>query len=146
MTEPLRFSFDLDCAPEHAFRVWASRIDVWWPRDHTLGPAVTVVLEEGVGGRIYETDARGLRYEWGEVTAWEPPTRLAYTWHLGCSAADATDVEVRFSEADGGTTRVEIEHGGWERLAERADLWQDRNQIGWDTLLPHFVKAIGRND
>jgi hypothetical protein len=145
MTEALRFSFDVQCAPEHAFDVWTSRIDTWWPRDHTVGEAVTVVLQQAVGGRIYERDAEGVEIDWGEVTAWDRPTLLAYTWHLGRSPEEATDVEVRFVAAGPDTTRVEIEQHGWERLGDSAGPWRDRNRVGWESLLPHFRTAIERS-
>lgn len=145
MTEALSFAFEVDCSPEHAFDVWTSRIDTWWPRDHTVGEAVAVVLQEGVGGRIFERDADGVERDWGKVTAWEPPSRLAYTWHIGRSTQDATDVEIRFLAGDEGSTRVEIEQSGWERFGDQAGPWRDRNRVGWDTLLPHFKDAIERN-
>ncbi len=144
MTDPLRLSFDVACSAEHAFRVWTARIGTWWPPDHTVtGRAELVVLQSGVGGRIYERTADGAEHEWGEVTVWQPPARLAYRWYLGRDRADATDVEIRFV-AQGAATRIEIEHQGWERLGATADQWRDRNRIGWQTLLPHFVAALGR--
>ena len=76
------------------------------------------------------------------MTVWEPPRRLAYTWHLRADRADATDVEIRFVPARGGT-RVEIEHRGWERLgADRGRDWRDRNHGGWSTLLPHYQRLV----
>lgn len=145
MTEALRFTFDLDCSPEHAFEVWTSRIDTWWPRDHTVGEAAAVVLQAGVGGRIFERDPDGVERDWGRVTAWEPPSLLAYTWHIGRRADEATDVEVRFAAAGAGATRVVIEQSGWERFGDQAGAWRDRNRIGWDSLLPHFRNVIERN-
>ena len=44
--------------------------------------ALTIVMESGVGGRIYERTPDGAEYDWGEVTTWSPPKRLAYLWHL----------------------------------------------------------------
>ena len=56
MAEPLRLDVVVACPPDHAFDVWANRIDAWWPRDHTATgePGARVVLEPQVGGRIYE--------------------------------------------------------------------------------------------
>ena len=144
MTAPLRISFDVDCPPQHAFAVWTSKIGTWWPRDHTVsGDADQVVLESGAGGRIYERTSAGVRHEWGEVTVWEPPRRLAYLWHLGRDRNKATEVEITFvGEGEGGTrTRIEIEHGGWEKLGDEADALRDQNRGGWDALLPHFTAA-----
>jgi len=65
MTEPLRLDLVVDCPPEHAFHVWANRIDAWWPRDHTATgePGARVVLEPQVGGRIYEVTPGGAEHE-----------------------------------------------------------------------------------
>ena len=83
---------------------------------------------------------------WGRVTSWDPPYGLAYTWRLGRGPADATDVQVRFVPVGDRRTRVEIEHRGWERLGAAGDPWRARNVAGWETLLPHFVDAIDRED
>jgi hypothetical protein len=147
MTAPLKFTFDVDCSPEHAFSVWTSRIDTWWPSDHTVsGAAELVVLQSGVGGRIFERTSDGVEHDWGEVTLWNPPTRLAYLWHLGADRTAATEVEVRFVARGAATTRIEIEHRGWEQLGEAADQWRDRNRVGWDTLLPHFLAQIEKGE
>jgi Activator of Hsp90 ATPase homolog 1-like protein len=144
MTSPLQISFEVACSAEHAFAVWTSRIGTWWPRDHTVtGDAgLMVVLEGRLGGRIFERTRDGVEHDWGAVTRWEPPAVLGYSWHLGRDPVDATDVVVRFTAAGAALTRIEIEHGGWERLGDTAVTWRDRNRIGWQTLLPHFAAAI----
>ena len=143
MIEPIRLAFDVDAPPAHAFDVWTARIGQWWPADHTVtaDPGLTVVLEPRPGGRIFERTAAGDEHEWGEVTVWEPPSRLVYLWHLRRDRADATEVEIRFLEREGLGTRVEIEHRGWEALGAAGVDWRDRNQGGWATLLPHYVAA-----
>jgi uncharacterized protein YndB with AHSA1/START domain len=143
VTAPLQMSFDVACSAEHAFGVWTGRIGTWWPPDHTVtGQAELVVLQSGIGGRIYERASDGVEHDWGEVTVWEPPTRLVYLWHLRRDRADATEVEIRFVALGGAATRIEIEHRGWERLGNAAGEWRDRNRAGWQTLLPHYLAAI----
>lgn len=144
MTEPLSLSFEVACPPDRAFALWTDRIDTWWPPDHTVtgGPDLTVVLESGVGGRIFERTSDGVEHDWGEVTEWDPPGHLAYRWHLRRDRADATDVSVRFVAHGEGGTRVEIEHAGWERLGTDAEVWRDRNEHGWRTLVPHYSTAV----
>jgi Activator of Hsp90 ATPase homolog 1-like protein len=143
--EPIRLTFAVDCPVDHAFAVWTDRIDRWWPRDHTVtGSDLTVVLEGRPGGRIFERTADGTEHDWGEVTVWDPPARLGYTWHLNRDRSDATDVEIRFTELDGASTQVEIEHRGWERLGADGPTWRERNGGGWATLLPHFVRDAER--
>jgi hypothetical protein len=144
MTAPLRLAFDVACPADHAFTVWTSAIGSWWPADHTVtGSPAAVVMESGVGGRIYERAADGTEHDWGEVTVWKPPSLLGYLWHLNTDRADATEVEIRFLAQGTAATRIEIEHRGWDRLGSRAPAWRERNQIGWQTLLPHFLAAIG---
>ena len=143
--EPLRLAIDVDCPPAEAFAVWTERFSLWWPADHTVtGDPALVALEPRVGGRIYERGSDGTEHEGGEVTLWEPPRRLGYLWHLLRDRTDATDVEISFSAHESGT-RVEIEHRGWERLGADAEQWRARNQGGWSTLLPHYVKAVAEH-
>jgi hypothetical protein len=104
---------------------------------------VEVVLEPRLGGRIYERGPDGTESEWGEVTLWEPPGRLGYLWHLRRDRADATDVLITFNGQPDGTTRMEIEHTGWERLGAGGQDWRDRNLGGWTTLFPSYLVAIG---
>jgi uncharacterized protein YndB with AHSA1/START domain len=140
---PLTMSFDVACSARHAFDMWTSGIGAWWPADHTVTgrPDVVVVLQGGVGGRIFERTAAGVEHDWGEVVLWDPPARLAYLWHLRQDPAASTEVEIRFVDLGGRMTRVEIEHRGWEALGETAGLWRDRNQIGWDSLIPHYTRG-----
>lgn len=144
MTDPLHISFEVNCEPVHAFELWTSRLSTWWPADHTVsGKApLHVVLEGRVGGRIYERTPAGEEHDWGTVTSWDPPTSLAYTWHLGAEPVHATDVEIRFLPTGQAKTLVEIDHRGWERLGSSGPGRRDRNLQGWDSLLPHFVEVI----
>lgn len=143
MIEPIRLTFDVNCSVDHAFDVWTRRIAQWWPKDHTVSAEddLTVVLEARLGGRIFERRLNGVEHDWGEVTVWEPPTRLGYTWHLNRDRRDATEVEIRFLPRGDAVTTVEIEHRGWEQLGADGESWRDRNHGGWGTLLPHYVAA-----
>ena len=143
MIEPIRLAFEVACPADHAFAVWTTDIDRWWPADHTVTGSddVLVVLEPRPGGRIFERAPGGIEHEWGEVTIWEPPTRFGYLWHLRRDRAVATEVEIRFVVAGEGTTRVEIVHRGWEVLGAAGPGWRERNHGGWATLLPWYVAA-----
>jgi len=147
MSAPLRMSFDVACSVEHAFDVWTSGIGTWWPPDHTAtGRADEVVLQAGVGGRIYERTSDGVEHDWGKVTVWDPPSQVAYVWHLGRDPADAGEVDVRFLDRGDAVTRVEIEHRGWERFGDAGEQWRQRNLAGWQTVVPHFQAAVAKGD
>ncbi len=143
MIEPIRFAFEVDCPVETAFALWTDGIDRWWPADHTVTgeSGLRVVLEGRPGGRIYERTTTGTEHDWGEVTVWRPPERLAYLWHLRRDRDAATDVDVRFTPIEADRTRVEIVHGGWERLGAAGETAREGNRGGWATLLPHYERA-----
>jgi hypothetical protein len=143
MTEALKIAFTVECPQKHAFTTWTAAIDTWWPADHTMGGSseTTIVLEPHVGGRIFERSPAGTEHEWGVVTEWDPPRKLSYLWHIGRDISDATTVDIGFRPARGDATLVEIEHRGWDHLGATAELWRDRNQLGWETLLPSFTEA-----
>jgi Activator of Hsp90 ATPase homolog 1-like protein len=141
MIEPLRLTVEVGCDARHAFSVWTERIAAWWPPLHSVsGDAdLEVVLEPRLGGRIFERLPSGTEIDWGEITLWEPPSRLGYLWHLRRDRAEATDVEIVFVDRGDGTALVEIEHRGWERLGAEGQAWRDRNRSGWGGMLPHFT-------
>ena len=89
---------DIACSAEHAFHVWTTRIATWWPPEHraTAEAHTTVILEPRLGGRLLERMPSGREVQWGEITTWDPPRRLAYLWHIRRDRADATEVEIRF--------------------------------------------------
>ena len=100
-----------------------------------------VTLEPRLGGRIFERTPDGTEVDWGEITAWHPPHRFAYLWHIGRARGDATDVEVSFVDAGDGATLLEIVHAGWERLGAEGQVWREANTAGWTSLAPAFRNA-----
>jgi uncharacterized protein YndB with AHSA1/START domain len=139
---PIELRFTVACSPEHAFEVWAVRTSLWWPHRHSRSgdAGLVVTIEPRPGGRIYERTPAGVEHDWGEVLAWEPPTRLAYLWHIYGEREDATEVDIRFA-ASGDATAVTIVHRGWERLGDRGGELRRRNVEGWDGLLRHYRRA-----
>lgn len=146
MIEPIRLAFEVECPADHAFATWTERTSTWWPTSHTVSAATDLEIrfEPRVGGRIFERTSGGDEHDWGEITAWEPPDRLRYLWHLRADRADATEVEIRFVSVDADRTRVEIEHRGWERLGAAGEERRDRNRGGWAGLLPHYIGAANQ--
>jgi uncharacterized protein YndB with AHSA1/START domain len=71
------------------------------------------------------------------VTAWEPPERLAFTWHPGRSEATHQEVEITV-RAVGERTRVDLVHAGWERLGEEAARTRAGYDRGWDSVLARY--------
>lgn len=139
--EPVRKRVTVDAPVEHAFHVFTERLSDWWPvKTHSVHEKLAdeAGLEPRLGGALFELWRDG-REEWGEVTVWEPPDRLVFTWHPGHASEEATEVEVRFT-AQGGATLVELEHRGWEARGERAATMRAAYDKGWEPVLARFAE------
>jgi len=140
----VRKSIVVGCDVERAFDVFTRKVSSWWPlHSHSIGgdKITGVVVEEQVGGRIYERHSDGGEGEWGRVLAWEPPTHFAMSWYPGHDDSRATRLDVRFT-AEGESTRVDLEHTGWEILAAEAASVRDSYDSGWGTVLGYYTRLF----
>ena len=128
--------------PEISFKVFCEEMCAWWPGGFG-GKDSKLYLESQVGGRFYEKRGDGTEYEIGRVTAYEPPSRVAFTWRAP-SWEEITQVDIRFA-ADAGGTRVELEHSGWEQSAKTREA-RVHYDSGWGTILGHYQSAFTQSD
>jgi uncharacterized protein YndB with AHSA1/START domain len=127
--------------PEAAFRRFTQDFGTWWPRaTHSIGGdrVERISFDGRPGGLIVEELKGGQRFQWGRITAWEPPRRVAFTWHPSRDPSEAQDVEVRFVPERTGT-RVELVSTGWERLGSRARAARRGYSIGWGSVLATYA-------
>ncbi len=122
MTARVLVSLRVAVPPARAFDAFTRDIAAWW-RPNALfpfrpGPPGRLAFEPGPGGRFTETAPDGSVFEIGRITAWEPGSRLAFTWRqAGFQPGQDTQVEVRF-EPVGAETRITVEHRGWETVPQ----------------------------
>jgi len=101
------------------------------PREHNMlaVPIEQTVLEQHVGGDVYDRGVDGTVCRWGRVLAFDPPRRLAFTWDIGpdwqvaSDLARTSEVEVTFEAEGEHRTRVTLVHRGIERHGD-----------GWETM------------
>ena len=123
MTSKVYVALRVKAPPERAFAAFVGEIGAWWRPNGLFqttprAPGV-LAFEPGEGGRLTETLANGKVFEIGRITAWEPPTRLVFSWRQANFPPDLhTEVEVRF-EAVGAETRVTVEHRGWDAIPQK---------------------------
>ncbi|MET0547189.1 MAG: SRPBCC domain-containing protein [Caulobacterales bacterium] len=132
--------------PADAFRVFTEEINAWWPmkrhsraKDAAGEVTVRVAFETRVGGRIYETLNTGEERDWGEVLAFEPGKRVAFSFQMGRAKDKSGEVEVRFDPLDDKTCRVTLTHSHWERY-EDAETMRKGFSGGWEAV---FVEGFG---
>ena len=153
-TRPVQKSVTVKATPERAFEVFTAGYDSWWPRSHHIGkaPMQKAVIESRAGGRCYTEQTDGTACDWGTVLVWEPPHRLVIAWQIDGrwqyepELARSSEVEVRFTRAGDGLTRVDLEHRHLERhgadaVAIRAGI---DSANGWGSLLELYAAQVAK--
>jgi uncharacterized protein YndB with AHSA1/START domain len=140
--EPVRKTVTVPAAPQRAFELFTAHIQEWWPLGtHSVGEqrAAGIAFGDGTGAAIIETLADGTTSTWGTITDWEPPHRVAFTWHPGTPPAEATRVEVTFTPDGPGRTVVRLVHSGWEHRPDGASARQGYDS-GWEPVIGCFAE------
>jgi uncharacterized protein YndB with AHSA1/START domain len=141
MNEPVRKVVRVECGVEHAFDVFTSRIDLWWPRSHRRFEDSVMLLEPAVGGRFAERTPAGEEVRMGEVVRCEPPHAISYTWYPG-AIKDPTTVDVHFLD-NGDHTVVEVTHS--EGHSGLGDAWPQRARAfakNWAAVLAAYGSIV----
>ena len=147
----VRTEIVVEAPVERTFQVFTGSFDRIKPREHNmLGVDIAEsVFEPRVGGRVYDRGVDGSECQWARVLAYEPPTRLVFSWDINPqwqieSDLDKTsEVEVRFVAETPERTRIELEHRfldrhgeGWEGMREGV-----RGDQGWPLYLDRLAAA-----
>lgn len=138
-----------------AFEVFTAGIDTWWPRTHHIGksPMKQCIIEGRAGGRCHTLQQDGTDCDWGEILAWEPPHRFVMAWKITHEwgyepdLANASEVEVLFTDLGEGKTRVDLEHRHFERMGLSGEIMRTAvsSPGGWGTLLDLFAAEISKS-
>jgi uncharacterized protein YndB with AHSA1/START domain len=148
----VRTSIVVEAPIERAFSVFTEDFDRIKPREHNmLGVDIAeTVFELREGGHIYDRGVDGSECRWARVLAFEPPSRVVFSWDISPQWRIETDpektseVEVRFIPEAPERTRVELEHrnldrhgAGWEGARAGVD-----SEDGWPLYLQRFGELL----
>ena len=137
---------------ERAFAAFTERFGDFKPREHNLlaVPIAETVFEPRVGGHIYDRGVDGSVCRWARILAYEPPSRVMFTWDIGptwqleADQSKASEVEVRFTAESDERTRVDLEHRhldrhgpGWENVADGVG-----GDEGWPLYLDRYARLL----
>jgi uncharacterized protein YndB with AHSA1/START domain len=137
---------------ERAFSVFTDRFGDFKPPEHNLlgAPITQTTFEARVGGHIYDRAEDGSECRWARIRAYEPPTRVVFswdispTWQLEPDPANTSEVEVRFVAEGPDRTKVELEHRhidrhgpGWDAVYDGVD-----GDGGWPLYLARYAALL----
>jgi uncharacterized protein YndB with AHSA1/START domain len=133
----IRKSIRVERPPEISFRVFCEAISEWWPKGPSFNGKVLadMIIESRIGGRFFERYTDGTEYEIGQITAYEPPALVGFSWRAP-SWERPTQVQIRFTP-EGSGTRVDLEHSGWEEAENIREAGKNYDS-GWDLVLGQF--------
>lgn len=144
----VRHQVVVDAPIERAFKVFTEGFGGFKPREHNLlgVPIAETIFELRVGGYLYDRGVDGSECRWSRVLAYEPPTRVVFSWDINPRWQVETDlektseVEVRFVAETPERTRVELEHRHLERHAEGWEAVRDGvdGDGGWPLYLQRY--------
>jgi uncharacterized protein YndB with AHSA1/START domain len=148
----IRTSIVVDAPIERAFSVFTEDFGSFKPPEHNLLGAefAETIFEPHVGGHLYDRGVDGSECRWARVLAYDPPTRVAFSWDISpqwqieSDPEKTSEVEVRFISETPDRTRVELEHrnldrhgAGWEGVRDSVE-----GGDGWPLYLRRFADVL----
>lgn len=120
----LRVQGIVPLSKEEAFDVYVNQIDTWWPRQgifpFSFAPQETLPLhirfEPKEGGLFYEEFQNGKKYVIGEITKWDPPNLIKYTWKDPAWKGKTT-ISVSFTQ-ENINTEIALEQSGFTEAGQ----------------------------
>jgi uncharacterized protein YndB with AHSA1/START domain len=152
----VRRSIVVNAPMNRAFSLFTQRFGDFKPREHNLlgAPIAETVFEPRVGGFIYDRGEDGSICRWARVLAYDPPSRVLFSWDIGPTwqveddPDKTSEVEVRFSAESPRTTRVDLEHrhidrhgGGWQAVADGVE-----GEAGWPLYLGGYAELVASQE
>jgi uncharacterized protein YndB with AHSA1/START domain len=128
VTEPIVRSVEIGSPAARVFPllVEADALRRWWPD--------VAELEPRVGGKVRMEFRGGESVVTGEVTRFEPPRAVAFTWSRSERPEAATLVELTVTALAADRCRVDVVHSGWDVAPD----WRPPHDAGW----AHFLGCL----
>jgi uncharacterized protein YndB with AHSA1/START domain len=128
MTEDVAQAVEVDAPPERIWQLLTDPTELprWWPD--------AAELEPRVGGRVVLTFGPGDVS--GEVTTWDPPGALGFTWEASNMPGVRLHVAFTVDDLGDGRSRVSVVHSGFEDTPAEA---REAVAGGWAHFLPRLA-------
>jgi uncharacterized protein YndB with AHSA1/START domain len=147
----VRTAIVVEAPIERAFKIFTEEMGSWWPPEHHIlqGELAEMVFEPRVGGHVYDRGVDGSECRWARVLAYEPPSRVVFSWDIDLrwqlepDPDRTSEIEVTFTAEGPGSTRVELVHRNLERHGEGWEQMRDAvgSPRGWAYNLERLAAA-----
>lgn len=130
MTDDVTQAVEVDAPPDRVWQLLTDPAELprWWPD--------AAELEPGVGGRVVLNFGPGDVS--GEITKWEPPSALGFTWEASNMPGVRLHVSFSVDDLGDGRSRVEVVHSGFEGAPAEA---REAVAGGWAHFLPRLAQT-----
>jgi uncharacterized protein YndB with AHSA1/START domain len=130
MTQDVMQAVEVDAPRDRVWQLLTDPAELprWWPD--------AAELEPGVGGRIVLNFGPGNVS--GEITHWEPPSALGFTWIPSDQPGLELHVVFTVDDLGDGRSRVSIVHSGFEGAPVQA---REAVVGGWGHFLPRLAEV-----
>lgn len=130
-TSPILQTVEIRATPGRIFELFTDPEELvkWWPD--------AAEFEPRVGGKVRLVFGQG--EVTGEVTRFEPPSALGFTWQSEQAPGIVTQVDVSLEDLGEGRCRVDLVHSGWEAAPEARGI----HEQGWRHFLGRLADVAG---
>ena len=130
MTEDVSQAVEVEAPPDRIWQLLTDPAELprWWPD--------AAQLEPRVGGRVVLNFGPGDVS--GEVTTWEPPSTLGFTWEASNMPGIRLHVSFIVDDLGDGRSRVSVVHTGFEGAPAEA---REAVAGGWAHFLPRLAEV-----
>ena len=130
MTEDVVQAVDVDAPRDRVWQLLTDPAELprWWPD--------AAELEPRVGGRIVLNFGPGAVS--GQITQWEPPGALGFTWEASNMPGVQLHVAFTVDDLGDGRSRVSVVHSGFAEAPPEA---REAVVDGWERFLPRLAQA-----
>jgi uncharacterized protein YndB with AHSA1/START domain len=132
MTPDVTQAVEVDASPDRVWQLLTDPAELprWWPD--------AAELEPGIGGRVVLKFGPGDVS--GEITNWQPPSALGFTWEASNMPGVRLHVSFTVDDLGDGRSRVNVVHSGFEGAPAEA---REAVAGGWAHFLPRLADALG---
>lgn len=130
MTEDVTQAVDVDAPRERVWQLLTDPTELprWWPDAAEVQP--------GLGGRIVLKFGPGDVS--GQITEWEPPAALGFTWQASNMPGVELHVAFKVDDLGDGRSRVSVVHSGFAAAPVEA---REAVVGGWEHFLSRLARA-----